>query len=178
MAEFRCPRCDYDLRGLASTWRDRCPLASVCSECGLLVEWSEVGLAALLCSGIAGLHVLLRRAFLEISLRGTTASPPTRRERLLDFVFYASFGVVVTSSVQMAGVLVVFSLLIVPAACAALFLISLRGRLLGAWGIGTLASAAGIAASAFWDLPTGASVIAALGVAFAVSLSASVILRA
>ena len=106
-----------------------------------------------------------------------TASPPARRERLLDFVFYASFGVVVTSSVQMAGVLVVFSLLIVPAACAALFLASLRGRLLGGWLIGTLASAAGVVASALWDLPTGASVIAALGVAFAVSLSASLILR-
>ena len=119
--------------------------------------------------------MLLRRAFLEISLR--SAKAPARRERLLDFVFYASFGVVVTSSVQMAGVLVVFSLLIVPAAGAALFLASLRGRLLGGWLIGTLASVAGVVASALWDLPTGASVIAALGVAFAVLLGASLILR-
>jgi len=161
---------------LSKSALDRDEVESMLTGRLLFVEWSEVGLTALLCAGIAALHVLLRRAFLDISRRGATASPPARRERLLDFVFYASFGVVVTSSVQMAGVLVVFSLLIVPAACAALFLISLRGRLLGAWGIGTLASAAGVVASALWDLPTGASVVAALGVAFAVSLGASVIL--
>jgi zinc/manganese transport system permease protein len=162
---------------LSKSALDRDEVESMLTGRLLFVEWSEVGLTALLCAGIAALHVLLRRAFLEISQRGATSSPPARRERLLDFVFYASFGVVVTSSVQMAGVLVVFSLLIVPAACAALFLISLRGRLLGAWGIGTLASAAGVVASALWDLPTGASVIAALGVAFALSLCASAILR-
>ncbi len=162
---------------LSKSALDRDEVESMLTGRLLFVEWSEVGLAALLCAGVVALHVLLRRAFLEISLRSAKASPPARRERLLDFVFYASFGVVVTSSVQMAGVLVVFSLLIVPAACAALFLASLRGRLLGGWGIGTLASAAGVVASALWDLPTGASVVAALGVAFAVSLGATVILR-
>jgi zinc/manganese transport system permease protein len=159
---------------LSKSALDRDEIESMLTGRLLFVEWPEIGLTTLLCMGIGALHVLLRRRFLEMSRRDAAASP-ARRERLLDFVFYASFGVVVTSSVQMAGVLVVFSLLIVPAACAALFLISLRGRLLGAWGIGTLASAAGVVASALWDLPTGASVIAALGVAFAISLCASAI---
>ncbi len=162
---------------LSKSALDRDEVESMLTGRLLFVEWSEVGLAALLCAGVAALHLWLRSAFLDISRRSAKASPPARREKLLDFVFYASFGVVVTSSVQMAGVLVVFSLLIVPAACAALFLASLRGRLLGGWLIGTLASAAGVVASALWDLPTGASVVAALGVAFAVSLGASVILR-
>ena len=162
---------------LSKSALDRDEVESMLTGRLLFVEWSEVGLAALLSTGVAALHLLLRNAFLDISRGSARASPPARREKLLDFVFYASFGVVVTSSVQMAGVLVVFSLLIVPAAAAALFLASLRGRLLGGWGIGTLASAAGVVASALWDLPTGASVIAALGVAFAVSLGASVVLR-
>ncbi len=143
----------------------------------LFVEWAEVRLTALLCAGVAAVHVLLRSVFFEISRRSAAASPPARGEKLLDFIFYATFGLVVTSSVQMAGVLVVFSLLIVPAACGALFFVSLRGRLLGACLIGTLASAAGVVASAIWDLPTGASVVAALGLAFALSLTASAIPR-
>ena len=162
---------------LSKSALDRDEVESMLTGRLLFVEWTEVGIAALLCAVVLALHVLLRSAFFEISRRSAIASPPARREKLLDFVFYASFGVVVTSSVQMAGVLVVFSLLIVPAACAALFLASLRGRLLGGWLIGTLGSAAGIVASALWDLPTGASVVAALGVAFAVSLGASVMLR-
>ena len=76
------------------------------------------------------------------------------------------------------GVVVLAALLlIVPAACAALFFTSLRVRLL--WGglIGALASAAGILASAFWDLPTGPAVVAALGGVFALSTAAALARR-
>jgi zinc/manganese transport system permease protein len=162
---------------LSKSALDRDEVESMLTGRLLFVDWPEVGFATLVCAGVAAIHLLLRSAFLDISRRSATASPPARREKLLDFLFYASFGVVVTSSVQMAGVLVVFSLLIVPAACAALFLTSLRGRLLGGWLTGALASGGGIVASALWDLPTGASVVAALGVAFALSLGASAILR-
>lgn len=143
----------------------------------LFVQWAEVGLTAALCACVAGLHGLLRQSFFRISEQAQTGERLTRRGQLLDFVFYASFGVVVTSSVQMAGVLVVFSLLIAPAACAALFLVSTRARLLAGWAIGTVASAFGILASALWDLPTGAAVVASLGAAFAVSLCAIAVQR-
>ena len=93
---------------------------------------------------------------------------------LLDFVFYASFGIVVTSSVQLSGVLVVFGMLIVPASCAAIFFAAIAQRFLAGWLIGTVACSAGIAASAFWDLPTGAAVVAALGVTFALVALASI----
>jgi len=66
----------------------------------------------------------------------------------------------------MAGVLLVFSFLIVPAACAMIFFGSTKVRLLVGWGFGLLASAAGLAASAQWDLPTGASVVTAFGLLF------------
>ncbi|MCP5040674.1 MAG: metal ABC transporter permease, partial [bacterium] len=102
---------------------------------------------------------------------------PTGRQKLLDFVFYASFGVVVTSSVQLSGVLVVFGLLIVPASCAAIYFASITSRYFAAWLVGTISCTAGIAGSALWDLPTGAAVVTALGIAFAVAVAGSIFRR-
>ncbi|TMA06176.1 MAG: hypothetical protein E6J89_18295 [Deltaproteobacteria bacterium] len=84
--------------------------------------------------------------------------------RWWDFLFYATFGFVVTSSVRIAGVLLVFSYLIVPAAVAALLTNSVAGRLLIGWGIGFIVSVLGLIASAAWDLPTGATVVTTFGI--------------
>jgi zinc/manganese transport system permease protein len=133
----------------------------------LFVEWPEIGKTALIYAAIAMLHVLLRRPFFAISAGAVKSPDSPVRIKLWDFVFYASFGVVVTSSVQMAGVLLVFSFLIVPAACSMLFFTTVRARLLAGWTFGLVASSAGLASSARWDLPTGATVVAAFGAVFA-----------
>jgi zinc/manganese transport system permease protein len=133
----------------------------------LFVEWLEVGVTAALYAGVTAIHLLLGRRFLAISAAHAKAASFDRSTRLLDFIFYATFGVVVTSAVKMAGVLLVFSFLIVPASCAMLFFARARSRLVAGWVFGTLASGTGVAASALWDLPTGASVVAALGLVFA-----------
>jgi zinc/manganese transport system permease protein len=86
-----------------------------------------------------------------------------------EFVFYASCGVVVTSSVAIAGVLLVFSFLIIPAAIGIMFASSLAMQLAIGWTIGTLTSAAGLAASFAFDLPTGAAMVCAFGAAMAVA---------
>jgi zinc/manganese transport system permease protein len=94
----------------------------------------------------------------------------TRSGSLLwDFVFYATFGVVVTSSVALAGVLLVFSFLIVPAAIGVMFASSLPRQLSIGWLAGTLTSAAGFAASFAFDLPTGAALVCAFGAALALA---------
>jgi zinc/manganese transport system permease protein len=80
-----------------------------------------------------------------------------------EFVFYATFGVVVTSSVAIAGVLLVFSFLIVPAAIGVMFASSLARQLAIGWVVGTFTSAAGLAASFALDLPTGAAMVCAFG---------------
>jgi zinc/manganese transport system permease protein len=156
---------------------DRDEVESMLTGRLLFAEWGEIGAMALVFGAVALLHFALRRQFLEISEQSRTHTSPTRRQNLLDFVFYASFGVVVTSSVQLSGVLVVFGLLIVPASCAAIFFASISNRLLASWLIGTISSSAGIAASAIWDLPTGAAVVAALGVAFALAVLGSIFSR-
>jgi zinc/manganese transport system permease protein len=87
--------------------------------------------------------------------------------RLWDLLFYASFGVVVTSSVRIAGVLLVFSYLIVPALAASLVGGTLAARLFVGWGFGAAVSVVGMVASAALDLPTGATIVCAFGVSLA-----------
>ena len=88
---------------------------------------------------------------------------------LWEFVFYATFGIVVTSSVAIAGVLLVFSFLIIPAAIGVMFADSLSRQLDIGWISGTLVSAAGLAASFVFDLPTGAAMVCAFGASLALA---------
>ena len=129
----------------------------------LTVTPAEVGTLALLYAPIGVLHWLVRRPLLEISFDPEGAGA-RRAVRAWDFIFYASFGVVVTSSVRLAGVLLVFAYLIVPATAAAALARSARGRLLVGWALGLLVSVAGLVASWTWDLPTGATVVVTFGV--------------
>src|SRR5262250_31628 len=133
----------------------------------LTVSPSEVGRLAGLYAVIGLLHVLMRRPLLEIAFDSEGAAIQNRAVRWWDFAFYVTFGVVVTSSVRIAGVLLVFSYLIVPAAVGALATGSVRGRLLLGWMLGALVSAAGLWASFAWDLPTGAAIVATFGAVMA-----------
>ena len=88
--------------------------------------------------------------------------------RLWDFLFYASFGVVVTSSVRIAGVLLVFSYLIVPALASILIGGSIPTRMVVGWAFGTVVSVLGVTASAALDLPTGATIVCVFGISLVV----------
>ena len=88
--------------------------------------------------------------------------------RTWDFLFYTSFGIVVTDSVKVAGVLAVFSFLIVPMVCATLLGHHGRRRLLWAWGIGFAVCLAGSVLSYLKDLPMGASIVCLFGLVVAV----------
>ncbi len=129
----------------------------------LAVRGHEVALVAALYAAIGVFHWLCRRPFFLISTDPAAAFSEGWRVRLWDFLFYASFGVVVTSSVRIAGVLLVFSYLIVPALAGIMLGATIRQKLLIGWGFGTLVSVLGIAASAVFDLPTGATVVCAFG---------------
>ena len=120
---------------------------------------------ALLYAAVGALHVLCRRPFFLISTDPDAAYARGYRVRLWDFLFYASFGVVVTSSVRIGGVLLVFSYLIVPALAGVILGRSVRAKLLIGWSFGAAVSVLGVAASAALDLPTGATVVCMFGVA-------------
>ncbi|HVZ65304.1 MAG TPA: iron chelate uptake ABC transporter family permease subunit [Lacunisphaera sp.] len=110
-------------------------------------------------------HWFFRAKFLAISFDPDGAAARGMSIHWWDFAFYAMFGWVVTSFVQIGGVLLVFSFLIVPAVCANFLAEKLRSRLLIGWVTATLASVAGLYASYAIDLPTGAAIVCALGLA-------------
>src|SRR5205823_9941391 len=129
----------------------------------LAVRPPEVAQVGALYAAIGVFHWLCRRPFFLISTSPDAAFAEGWRVRLWDFVFYASFGVVVTSSVRIGGVLLVFSYLIVPALAGVALGRSVRAKLLVGWAFGTLVSVVGVVASAAFDLPTGATVVCAFG---------------
>lgn len=130
----------------------------------LTVTPAQVTKTALLYSGVGLFHWFFRKRFLLISFNPEEALRLGYRLRLWDFLFYAAFGVVVTSSVSLAGVLLVFAFLIVPAVASLLFAEGMAPRIWIGWGVGIAASLLGLAASVTFDLPTGASVVCAFGV--------------
>ncbi|MBI5573381.1 MAG: metal ABC transporter permease [Elusimicrobia bacterium] len=129
----------------------------------LFVQWSEVLKIFVLYFLIGLFHFIYRKKFLLISLDSEAAINQKISIKWWDFLFYASFGVVITSSVEIAGVLLVFSYLIVPAVCAVLFTNSIGKRLLVGWAVGIFASLVGLYLSAKMDFPTGAAIICSFG---------------
>ncbi|MDA0746079.1 MAG: metal ABC transporter permease [bacterium] len=129
----------------------------------LWVTWTDV----LKITGIYALvglfHWIFRKRFLTISFHEAEAQRQGWFIRFWDFLFYASFGFVITSSVQIAGVLLVFSFLIVPAVCGVLFANRIGTRLTVGWAVGFVVSALGCSLSYLADLPTGATVVCMFG---------------
>ena len=129
----------------------------------LAVSWKEVAETAMLYGAVGIFHFVFRRRFLEISMDPHRAEAEGVSIRFWDFLFYASFGFVVTSSVAIAGVLLVFCYLIVPSVAAMLYAKSVGRRLAIGWSMGTIVSALGVYLSLKLDLPTGATIVCTFG---------------
>src|SRR4249919_2920332 len=129
----------------------------------LAVSWPEVAKTAMLYGAVGVFHFVFRRRFLEISMDPHRAEAEGVSIRFWDFLFYASFGFVVTSSVSIAGVLLVFCYLILPSVAAMLYAKSVGRRLAIGWSMGTIVSALGVYLSLKLDLPTGAIIVCTFG---------------
>src|SRR5437879_6275403 len=126
----------------------------------LAVSMHDVVKTAILYGAIGLFHYIFRKNFLLISTNPGAAEAKGLNIRLWDFLSYASFGFVVTSSVAIAGVLLVFCYLVVPSVGAMLFADHIGKRLAIGWTMGTLVSALGVYFSVALDLPTGATIVA------------------
>lgn len=129
----------------------------------LAVSRAEVAKTAVLYGVIGIFHYFFRKKFLLISTDPAKAEATGLNIKFWDFLFYASFGFVVTSSVAIAGVLLVFCYLIVPSVGAMLFADKIGRRLAIGWTMGTLVSALGVYFSVLLDLPTGATIVCTFG---------------
>ena len=121
-------------------------------------------MTAILYGAIGLFHYIFRKPFLAISLSHDHEDATGLNVRWWDFLFYASFGFVVTSSVAIAGVLLVFCYLIVPSVAAMLFADRIGPRLAIGWTMGTVVSGLGVYFSLMLDLPTGATIVCTFGV--------------
>ena len=133
----------------------------------LSVQWPEVWLTAGIYAAIGIFHWVFRRRFLEISVDPHAVAARGISVRFWDFLFYASFGFVVTRSVAIAGVLLVFCYLIVPSVGAMLFARTIGARLAIGWVMGILVSILGMYFSLLFDLPTGATIVCTFGMVLA-----------
>ena len=129
----------------------------------LAVSWTEVWQTAALYAVIGAFHYVFRHRFLAISLDPERAEADGISLRLWDFLFYVSFGFVVTRSVSIAGVLLVFCYLIVPSVGAMLYSEHIGKRLAIGWSMGAVVSALDVYLSLRLDLPTGATIVCTFG---------------
>jgi len=142
------------------------------------VSMQHIGLMVVLYGLLGVFHWIFRKKFIALSFDHDAADSNTPRAMFWDLLFYLSFALVITSSVEVAGVLVVFSFLIVPAVFSALFSQRLGIRLAIAWILGVVVSVVGVLVSFELDLPSGASVVVTFGVALALGAVVRVLVDA
>jgi zinc/manganese transport system permease protein len=143
----------------------------------LLVTPREVWERFSLFAAVGVLHFVLRKNFLLVSFDRNGAYQRGLRVRWWDFLFYALFGLVVTSFVRIAGVLLVFSYLIVPAVCGINLAQRIGPRLLIGWIVALVGGVAGLFLSYWWDLPSGAAIVCTFG-ALLIAVASYALIRA
>jgi zinc/manganese transport system permease protein len=113
--------------------------------------------------GVGVFHWLLRHRFMLITTDPEEAFSRGWRIWWWDFLFYLSFGVMITFSVEIGGILMVFAYLVIPACVAILLHAGMRSRLVIGWIVGVIGSAVGLLASYYLDMPTGPAIVVVLG---------------
>ncbi|MBN2372023.1 MAG: metal ABC transporter permease [Vicinamibacteria bacterium] len=134
----------------------------------LWVKWADVLTAAFIYLLVGVLHFIFRKRFLAISDDPEKAYAAGISVKAWDFLFYLTFGVVITFSTRVAGVLMVFVFLVAPAILAFMITNRLAHQLLIGWGTGTAVTVLGLYLSWNLDLPSGPAVIAFYGVALVI----------
>ena len=130
----------------------------------LWVTWPTVIKVLVIYIGIGLFHWFFRERFMVISTDLDEAYRRGWRIRWWDFLFYLSFGVMITFSVEIGGILMVFAYLVIPACVAILLHAGMRVRLVAGWIVGVIGSGLGLVGSYYLDLPTGPAIVVVLGV--------------
>ena len=130
----------------------------------LWAQWPDIIHCAVVYAAVGIFHYIFRDKFINLSCNyNNTSNNNDMKVMWWDFLFYASMGIVITYSVEFAGVLLTFSFLIIPATFSAIFARSWRNRLLIAWFLGVIVSIFGLAFSYRFDFSSGPSIVSLLG---------------
>jgi len=141
----------------------------------LFVSWNEIIKVIIIYFFIGLFHYIFRKKFMALTF-GDGMSRASKR--FWDFLFFVTFAIVITSSVKIAGILLVFSYLVIPAVAAMFFFKKISTRLIAGWIFGLIASIAGVWFSAIYDFPTGASIITALALMLIIVIAVQKIMKA
>lgn len=144
----------------------------------LWVSWATILKTAVIYALIGLFHWTFRKRFLMLSLDPQGAAAAGWSVRWWDFLFYMSFGFVITSSVAIAGVLLVFSFLVIPSVIAMLFATNIRARLMIGWMVGTVVSVVGLSLSYQFDFPSGPAVVVTFGAALVLAATGRYLMHA
>ncbi|MBI2192666.1 MAG: metal ABC transporter permease [Planctomycetes bacterium] len=125
------------------------------------ITWPEVWRTAGICLAVGVIHLLFRRRFLLVTFHPAEAEAGGLSLRTWDFLFYLSFGAAITGIVRIAGVLLVFSYLIIPATIGMLYSDRVRGRLVIGWAVGLSVSFFGLLLS--YERPGGPMIVTLFG---------------
>lgn len=130
------------------------------------VGWGEIARMAAVYAVLGVFYYVFRKPLLALSFGDKSG----QRARMWDFLFYVTFGIVISFSVNVAGVLLVFSALVIPAVIAFLFTSRFPAALVLAWAVGAVAVVGGIGASFAWDVTTGPLLVCVFGLMLAIAL--------
>jgi zinc/manganese transport system permease protein len=141
----------------------------------LWVGWDTIVPLVILYIIIGGIHWGLRMRFMKLT--GEYREGVFEKgDRLMDFIFYLTFGLVIVFSVKVAGVLLVFSFLVIPAAISALFATDWKTRLLIGWAVGIFVTLLGLALSWFINVPCGPAIVILLGIGLVLAAGLKVVI--
>jgi zinc/manganese transport system permease protein len=129
----------------------------------LWVTWPTVIKDLIIYSAVGLFHWIFHRRFMLITRDPEEAFGRGWNVRWWDFLFYLSFGVIITFSVEIGGVLMVFAYLVIPACVAILLAVGMGRRLWIGWVVGVVGSVLGLLASYYLDMPTGPAIVVVLG---------------
>ncbi len=143
----------------------------------LWISWGGVLQLLTAFTILAGFLWAIRKPFIQCTDQANSPEPYTQKRGLWDFVFYLMLGLAIVACIQTAGIFLIFTLLIIPAACAIQLYDSLGKQLWVGTLMAILVSWAGLGLSFIFDLPTGSTLVCAFGITFIAILGFSFLLK-
>jgi len=128
----------------------------------LWVSWPLVGVTVVVYIGLLVFHYIFRGKFIALAQKPGSL----QNERLWDFLFFTTQGIITVLIVPIAGVLLAYAFLMIPAAIAAMFTTRWAPAVLIGWSVGFVACMIGLGSSYVFDFPYGPSIVLSLGVFF------------
>lgn len=142
------------------------------------VQWGEIGVSAAVFAVVGLFHYAFRKRFIALSFADRCSRDMQESHDFFwNFLFYVSMGVVITQAVKIAGLLLTFSLLVMPATFTMLFAARLGARLIIAWIMAALASIGGLAFAYRYDFSTGPSIVSVMALMLIVAAILKQIVR-